>query len=446
VTAVAAPTRQPILDGQGDELGPVATFGAQFFVVGAFIFLFQVTGFEILPPATGAALFAGTLGVLLLTPRLVLQRIPVSMLALLMVGWLAASVTWTDSAEGTGLALRQLLPILLGMMIVAGTISLNHLVSALLWGFRIAVLITLGAVAALPEARIHIDPLGELPDLDGWHGLFPHKNIMTPFLVIGLLTILTFDRTKLLKWTSLVAIGVLLAGSDSVTGLSSALMAVSVWVWLQLYRNLDVRNSSIFVVSSLSVGVFGLLGLAASLSTVTSASGKDVTLTGRTFIWQGTLEAIVERPLLGWGFGGIFVADPPTPRTAELWRSIGFTAHHAHNGLLDVVVQLGVVGFALFALLFLTTMVDGIAMIRDRPKVGAWIVSVLVVQLYISFSENAFIGYGWLAVVVMLRILSLRTVGMELSTGRQLVDRLDRFRQPGHQRARRQPAPARAAR
>jgi O-antigen ligase len=412
------------------------------FVAAAFIYLFQVTGFDILPAPTGVALFAGTLGVLLLTPRLVLRRIPVSMFALLMVGWMAASTTWTDSPEGTRLALQSVLPLLLGMMIVAGTISLKSLVPALLWSFRLGLVITAGAVAALPDARIHIDPTGQIPDLDGWHGLFPHKNILTPYLVFALITVLTFDRSKLFKWGSLAVIGVLLAGSDSVTGMAAAMLAVSVWVWLQLYKNLDVRNSSVFLVSSLSVGVFALLGVFASLSTITSASGKDLTLTGRTFIWQATIDAIVERPVLGWGYGGIFGQDPMTVRTAELRRAIGFDAHHAHNGLLDLWVQLGLVGVVLFTLLFLSTTFDGISVVRDRPKVGAWIVTMMVVQVFTAISEIAFLGYGWLAILVMFRILLLRRAGMELSTGVQLVDRLDRLRAPGQRSRTAGPAPA----
>jgi O-antigen ligase len=334
------------------------------------------------------------------------------------------------------------LPLLLGMMIVAGTISLKSLVPALLWSFRLGLVITAGAVAALPDARIHIDPTGQIPDLDGWHGLFPHKNIMTPYLVFALITVLTFDRSKLFKWGSLAVIGVLLAGSDSVTGMAAAMLAVSVWVWLQLYKNLDVRNSSVFLVSSLSVGVFALLGVFASLSTITSASGKDLTLTGRTFIWQATIDAIVERPVLGWGYGGIFGQDPMTVRTAELRRAIGFDAHHAHNGLLDLWVQLGLVGVVLFTLLFLSTTFDGISVVRDRPKVGAWIVTMMVVQVFTAISEIAFLGYGWLAILVMFRILLLRRAGMELSTGVQLVDRLDRLRAPGQRSRTAGPAPA----
>jgi O-antigen ligase len=414
--------RREVSDGQGDELGPIATFGAQVFVFVALIFVFNVTGFEVFPGVAPVGLFAGTLGVVLLAPRRVLLRLPVSILVLLLIGWMLASTIWTDSPEGTAFAVQRLVPIAAGMAIVCGMISLKDLVPALLWAIRFSVVLTLVVVAAFPETRIHIDPTGLSPDLDGWHGWFPHKNIMTPFLVFGLVTVLTFDRSRLIKLVTVGLIGVLIVGSDSVTGMSSAMLVVSVWVWIQLYQNLDIRNSSVFVISSISVGIFGVLGIVASLATLTSASGKDLTFTGRTFIWQATFDALTERPLLGYGLGGILFDDPISPKTAEVWRAIGFRVPHAHNGVLDLAIQLGIIGVVIFALLFIGTMVDGIRRVREQPTVAAWIVATLVVQLYMSLSENVFMGSGWLPVLIMFRILLLRQAGMELATGRDLAD------------------------
>lgn len=426
MTATTTSYRSDYYDGQGDELGVVATLGAQIFVFFVIIYSFNVTGLEIFPALTPVALFAGTIGVFFLAPRKVMMRLPVSLLLLAMIGWLLASSVWSDSPNSTALAIQNAVPILVGMMICIGMISMRQLVPALVWSVRFSVLLTLAVIAVYPETRIHIDPAGLAPPFAGWHGWFPHKNVMTPFLVFGALTILTFDRTRVFRLVTLAGIGALLAGSASVTGMSSALLAISVWVWLQLFRNLDIRNSSIFVISSISVGLFGLLGIAASLATLTSASGRDLTFTGRTFIWQATLNALAERPFLGYGLSGILTTDPTTSRTAEVWREIGFRVPHAHNGALDLAVQLGVIGLGIFGLLYITTMGDSIRMVRDRPKVAAWIVSTLVVQLYMSFSENVFLGNGWLPVLFMFRILLQRQDGMELSTGTALADRVRR--------------------
>ena len=397
-----------------DELGPIATFGAQVFVFFAILFSFQVTGYTVFPGITPVALAAGMIGVIALTPRPVLGRVPISLLVLALTGLMAASTLWTANPTGTALAVQRDLPLIIGLVFAVGTIPMNDLVAALVWAVRVAVVVSLVAVALLPEARTHIDPNGVMPELAGWHGLFPHKNIMTAFLVFGLVTVLTYDRSFVPKWGTVLLSGVLIVGSDSVTGIAGALLAVSLWVWFQLYQNLDIRGSTIFFFSSLSLAFFAIIGLVASLASLLAASGRDLTFTGRTFIWDATFDAFERRPFLGYGLNAMFFADDVTPETAEVWRAIGFQVPHAHNGFLNVAIQLGVVGLVVYLALFTSTFAAGVRTVTSDPKLGTWIVTVMVVQLFIAISEAAFITYGWLLISVMFRVLSMRGAGAAL--------------------------------
>ncbi len=413
--APASELRRPLIRGvPGEALGPLARLGAQVFLVGALFVAFRVESFKFLPGPTPLALAALVVPVLLLAPSRVTAKLPISLSVLLFVGWELASITWTDSPPTTAYIMQLDLPIAAGVMLIVGVIAFQDLITAVLWSIRISLLVTVLSVIVDPEARTHIDPTGQTLVLEGWHGWFPHKNTMGPYLVFALLTILSFDRSRLTKLASVAAIGVLLAFSDSVTGISAAILAVAVWVWVQLYRNLDLRNSSIFLVSSLLMLAFALVGAATSLTAITDASGKDLTFTGRTFIWRGAFDAWLQRPLTGYGLGGIFVLDPVTPRTAELWREIGFRVPHAHNGLLDVGIQLGLVGVALYLLLWATTFSAALRLLRERPRMTTWIVSVMLVQLYMSLSEPTFLNNGWLPVLIMFRILLLRKEGIAL--------------------------------
>lgn len=421
--------RQPLIRGvPGEALGPIARFGAGFFMLAAFLIAFRVESFKVVPGLAPLALLGGVFPILLLAPTRVMSKLPISLSVLLFVGWELASVMWTNSPQGTSYILKLDVPIVVGVMLIVGVIAFRDLITALLWSIRAALVITLIAVTVDPLARTHIDPSGNSLDLEGWHGWFPHKNTMGPYLVFAMLTILTFDRSKLTKLASLGAIGVLLAFSDSVTGLSAAVLGLALWVWVQLYRNLDLRNSSIFLLSSLLVLAFALVGAATSITAITDASGKDLTFTGRTFIWRATFNAWMERPVLGYGLGGILGQDPITPRTAELWRAIGFRVPHSHNGVLDIGIQLGLVGVALFVLLWVTTLVAALRLLRERPKMTTWIVSVMLVQLYMSLSEPTFLNNGWLPVLVMFRVLLLRKenidIGDDDDDGGALAERL----------------------
>jgi exopolysaccharide production protein ExoQ len=425
--------RAPLIRGvPGETLGPLARIGAQTFVFLGLFVAFAVEGFEILPGLAPLVLGLGVLPILVLTPTRVSSRLPISLLVLTLLAWQVASVLWTASPQGTANRLLLSLPITLGFMLVTGVIALKDLVPALLWSIRFSVVFTAVVIATVARARVHVDPLGVQPDFPGWHGFFPHKNVMGPYFVFCLVSILTFDRTKIIRPVMVGAIGVMLAFSTSITGQTGALLAVSIWVWVQLYRNLELRNSSIFLISTVSVAAFGALGVLASISSIIGASGRDVTFTGRTFIWSATLEAWARRPLTGYGLSGVLGRVPITSTTATIWRDVGFEVPHAHNGVIDIGLQLGLVGVALYVLLFVTTLIDGFRLLRDRPKLAAWIVSVMLVQLYMSISEPVFMASGWLPVLIMFRILLLRKEGLDFDAGTQLADRVRRVSSRSH--------------
>src|SRR5690606_33883518 len=97
-----------------------------------------------------------------------------------------------------------------------------------------------------------------------------------------------------------------------------------------------------------------ILGLSAAASgywllsnyeAVLAALGRDATLTGRTLLWVLVLGEIRERPWLGYGYGGYWLGwDGPS---AFVWQAVGWMPPSAHNGYLDAVLDLGLVGLVI---------------------------------------------------------------------------------------------------
>ncbi|HPE60383.1 MAG TPA: O-antigen ligase family protein [Thiolinea sp.] len=92
--------------------------------------------------------------------------------------------------------------------------------------------------------------------------------------------------------------------------------------------------------------VIGLLALIPpeSISRL-STIGRELssgTMTGRTTIWHFGLEAWMQQPLLGYGFGSYFKVVTPF--------SVNYTAH---NSFISVLVETGIIGLLLFLLFFL---------------------------------------------------------------------------------------------
>ncbi|NLA35982.1 MAG: O-antigen ligase family protein, partial [Actinobacteria bacterium] len=115
------------------------------------------------------------------------------------------------------------------------------------------------------------------------------------------------------------------------------------FLWFTVNRRLSSRGSATFAVSTAALMIVAAAAVASSLAAIADAAGKDLTFTGRTEIWAVVIDRIGQQPILGHGVKGLF-GTPKTPETMEVIREIGFSAGHSHNGLLDVLLQLGIVG------------------------------------------------------------------------------------------------------
>ena len=72
---------------------------------------------------------------------------------------------------------------------------------------------------------------------------------------------------------------------------------------------------------------------------------KDPSLTGRTELWPYVIDAIMRRPLLGWGFTAFW--SPLNPYSIEISNLVRWGVPEAHNGLLQALLDVGVIGTAL---------------------------------------------------------------------------------------------------
>lgn len=109
------------------------------------------------------------------------------------------------------------------------------------------------------------------------------------------------------------------------------------------------------------VGFGGILTLASAMlflvftgpiiDVVSGWFGKDVTLTGRTYLWARARDLIVEHPLLGSGFAGFW--QQGNLDAEGLWQYAHIESRSGfnfHNTSYDILVSLGWLGLILFVL------------------------------------------------------------------------------------------------
>jgi O-antigen ligase len=70
--------------------------------------------------------------------------------------------------------------------------------------------------------------------------------------------------------------------------------------------------------------------------------GKDPSLTGRTEIWAWAIFNIHLKPLLGWGYLAFWTRQ--NPAAMQIADALHWEAPQAHNGLLEMLLFVGLVG------------------------------------------------------------------------------------------------------
>jgi len=110
---------------------------------------------------------------------------------------------------------------------------------------------------------------------------------------------------------------------------------------------------------------------------------KDLTLTGRTYLWQRAYDLIAETPWLGKGFHSFWLQG--NPDAEGLWQYAGITSREGfnfHNTAIEILVHLGWFGLVVCTLVVVIALGILIARFLIRPNlfICFWL-SVLVYEL-----------------------------------------------------------------
>jgi O-antigen ligase len=126
------------------------------------------------------------------------------------------------------------------------------------------------------------------------------------------------------------------------------------------------------------------LGFGLSDSIIT-AVGRDSTLTGRTDLWNDLL-AMAANPVLGAGYESFWLGD----RLNDIWRLHPFRPNQAHNGYLEIYLNLGAVGLLLVAAVMINGFRQSYQRLSTAPEIGSFGFAMWTVLLAASVTEAAF--------------------------------------------------------
>jgi exopolysaccharide production protein ExoQ len=253
--------------------------------------------------------------------------------------------------------------------------------------------------------------LGQMPDGDGWLGVFQTKNNLGTVMAIGivlffytLLAEMFSQRPRFLSTISSVA-GLLLCGgllylSHSSTSWVTGLIGLIFCVVAKLTQK---RVGVAIITGTATVLLLAPAVLLAmdQLETIASMLGKDSTLSGRVDLWLMLPSYIMQRPWLGHGFGAFWVEE--SANVFEIWMAVDWQPPTAHNGWLDLLLELGVVGLSFTTIQIFLLLTNGIRAVIDGQEPGAqYLLATIFALLIHNLTESDLVrpGASWDLLVI----------------------------------------------
>lgn len=377
-------------------------------LIGFFIFIDfnTIKGINPQPRFALTILMIGAM--VMFSPRGTIGRTRISASVWLLVGWWLLSYAWTTGTyQWISITTTQVGSIL-AMTVVASVLPRPRLDKALLVSVYAMTVYTYLYTAVTPGATITNDAATGAISNVGWHGPFNHKNNLASFMVVAMLLVLTLESEAWRRRLAVTAMALLVVLSRSGTGNGGMFAAIAVYFLMRRVSRESARRGGALLSGWLLTALVTIGVGSVFLPSLLRLYGKDPTLTGRTDIWAGVWPAIRARPWTGYGWGGVW-SDPSREPTFSILRRIGFIVFHSHNGALEIMLELGVVGLALMSCVFGSTAAGGWRLLRIEPALGCTVVAYCMLVLASSVTEVLVTG-PWLTWLVFFRALSMRVI------------------------------------
>jgi len=374
--------------------------------------------------------------------RLSWRGVPIALA--LFVGLAATSILWSQYRLETaiGAALTALTAVV--GVTLARTLTLEQVLRALgvalrwIIGLSLLFELVVATIVRQPVLPLWVSYEGEVPRAYYWsrnellevfdggriQGIVGNANLLgfAALLAIIVFAIQLVDRrvgqAAGYGWLAAAALTFSFAGSS--TMVVAAAGAAIVLGILLVARRLGTRaRIRLYAASAVTLAAGGAL-VVVFRDAVLGLLGRSGDLTNRVDIWASVTELALERPWLGWGWVSYWAPWAEPFDGLAVIRGVEYL--QAHSAWLDVWLQLGAVGLAVFIVLVASTLLRTVTWAVDAPLgdvvdspalrlLPALIGTVLLVQ---SFAESRLlVEAGWL-LLVWLAVAS-RTSGRSLA-------------------------------
>ncbi len=256
------------------------------------------------------------------------------------------SSVWSVNYHYTLFLSLHLCVVLLIGLIFVNQYNRDEIINMLLIYSFILTLLNVISIIFLKD--ISIDSDGRYQEV--YRGLFSQKNGLGKYMSLSIfIASWSIFYNKGLKYKIISGTTIFLATICLYLSKSSTSMGFTVLIIFLITMFKMVKSKKIVIYSCLSIlaiSIFVLINPPTWFSYFLQYTfDRDLTFTGRTYIWEIAKNHINSSPYIGYGYQGFWSNDH---YNVYVWRLISFNPTHSHNGFIDLVLALGCIGTILY--------------------------------------------------------------------------------------------------
>jgi O-antigen ligase len=216
----------------------------------------------------------------------------------------------------------------------------------------------------------------------------------------------TDRRRHMIAQIVLLLFGLLLFRmADSATSLGCFVFGGG-FIFIANRRAIKKRPVRLHVLCFVSVVVAGFIFFFGGEGIVAKALGRQSNLSGRTDIWAAVIPA-APNALVGAGYESFWIS----PNVVKFQQGLVGWWHpeylnEAHNGYIEVYLNLGWVGVCLISCILISGYSRGVAAFRRNPSVGGLMLAYIIISSVYSITEAGFRSPDPMWIFLVLAIVS----------------------------------------
>ena len=223
-----------------------------------------------------------------------------------------------------------------------------------------------------------------------WKGVYGHKAILGRIAAVAV-TVSVYVRPqsfwdRAMRWATIAIFLFLAVKSQSRASWMMMGGGIGFMILIAIMRNRTL-SSGIKLTIAIGTALLVLGTVAALFEQILAAMGRDDTFSGRTSLWEGAIAvAKAHHPILGAGYRA-FWTDAGADGVRDYIQHWARLPNHGHNGYLDVWLELGYAGVALFAVFVIVTVTRLVRRVLREPGETAW--AAFAIFFFVFLLNNA---------------------------------------------------------